>query len=153
MGQGSHVIWAPNYEHTFDFFLRKINGVFRADHVIWLTIYTLNFWLLTLLYCDSQLDSSHSLIFLSQKATRSSRNIQWAHVYGMRVLSSHALPICRKPSYNLRLFVKTRKKQTTCVLVLGVKYCINIYIYIYIYIYILSSSDRLFRSIRTLQCG
>ena len=28
-----------------------------------------------------------------------------------------------------------------------------IYIYIYIYIYILSSTDRLFRSIRTLQCG
>ena len=26
-------------------------------------------------------------------------------------------------------------------------------IYIYIYIYILSSTDRLFRSIRTLQCG
>ena len=25
--------------------------------------------------------------------------------------------------------------------------------YIYIYIYILSSTDRLFRSIRTLQCG
>ena len=28
-----------------------------------------------------------------------------------------------------------------------------IYIYIYIYIYILSSTDRLFHSIRTLQCG
>ena len=25
--------------------------------------------------------------------------------------------------------------------------------YVYIYIYILSSTDRLFRSIRTLQCG
>ena len=31
--------------------------------------------------------------------------------------------------------------------------CIIRLIYIYIYIYILSSTDSLFRSIRTLQCG
>ena len=50
--------------------------------------------------------------------TRRFRNIQWTRVYSMRVLSSYVLLIRRKPSYNLRLFGKTRKRQKVNVLVL-----------------------------------
>ena len=44
-----------------------------------------------------------------------------------------------KPGHNADIYVSSKSK------------CVCVYIYIYIYIYILSSTDRLFRSIRTLQ--
>ena len=35
---------AFNYVRTFEFVLHKINGVFGADHMTGLAIYTLDFW-------------------------------------------------------------------------------------------------------------
>ena len=54
-------------------------------------------------------------------------------MYRMQVLSSHVQPISQKYSsfmhtYNLRHFSKTRKRQKAYVLVLGVKYFINMHI-------------------------
>ena len=53
IGQESHVIYAPKYVSTFDFVLRKINGVFGVDHMTRIShiyyrlpiTYSLAFWL------------------------------------------------------------------------------------------------------------